>query len=421
MKVKVNVLCSGMRFLHTADLHLGQVLYQNYTREDEHDHFFRQLDQWCKQYNPDALLVSGDIFDIQQPSAATRRRFNEYFAALHRTHPSMRIVITAGNHDSAARIQADNSVWDLAGVTLIGMPPTADCLQRPNGWQEQYIVRMPQGYIIAMPYFVGNRHDMLQSLLDYVSRENSQGLPVVMMAHMALSGMDATGHPNWQSDSNTEIGTLRTIDPADTGTGYDYLALGHIHRPQTLGHHNSTTSHPAPLLRYSGSPLHVNCDEKYHHTVSLVDIDRHGGTVHLTELPIEQLRHFYELPSTPEPFTNAQEALEAISHFASERGSGYFRLRMDYQAALPADFNQQVYQLIEPYHGEVRYNPKILWENTPASPQPVEVPLFQVADLQQMTDPMEFVRQTADHYPGLDLNWLSQAFKEVQQEMENSN
>ena len=56
-----------MKIIHTADLHLGQVIYQNYDRSDEHRHFFRQLEQWCKEEQPDALLVSGDVFDIQQP------------------------------------------------------------------------------------------------------------------------------------------------------------------------------------------------------------------------------------------------------------------------------------------------------------------------------------------------------------------
>ena len=117
-----------MKILHTADLHLGQVMYQNYTREDEHDRFFRQLDAWCGQHRPDALLVSGDIFDIQQPGAAVKRRFNEYFVGLHRRHPGMAIVVVAGNHDSASRIHADNAVWSLGDVKLVGLPPATDCL-----------------------------------------------------------------------------------------------------------------------------------------------------------------------------------------------------------------------------------------------------------------------------------------------------
>ena len=112
-----------MRILHTADLHLGQIMYHYYERVDEHEHFFAQLKEWCAQYKPDALLVSGDVFDIPQPSAAVKEYFNRTFVQIHRQFPDMSIVITAGNHDSASRIEADRSVWGLSGVTLIGHAP----------------------------------------------------------------------------------------------------------------------------------------------------------------------------------------------------------------------------------------------------------------------------------------------------------
>ena len=117
-----------MKILHTADLHLGQVIYQNYDRSDEHRHFFHQLEQWCEEEKPDALLVSGDVFDIQQPSATVKKAFTDYFVHLHQVCPQMHIVITAGNHDSASRIQADSSVWKLANAHLIGTPPAVDSL-----------------------------------------------------------------------------------------------------------------------------------------------------------------------------------------------------------------------------------------------------------------------------------------------------
>lgn len=400
-----------MRFLHTADLHLGQVMYQNYGREDEHQHFFEQLDHWCSEHNPDALLVSGDIFDIQQPSAAIKHAFNEYFVQLHSRYPDMRIVITAGNHDSASRIQADNVVWQLGNVTLIGRPPASDCIAQPDGWQEDYLVRLDgTGYIIALPYMVGVKKDTLQSLLDYVKNENKENLPVVMMGHTAVAGMDFTGH-------NFDIGHLQTLDPSDLGNGYDYLALGHIHRPQTIDHlndeHETTSLYPAGIIRYSGSALHVSCDEKYPHTVSLVDINRHGGDVRLTRLRIDELRHFYELPSDHAAQSH-EEAIEAVKTFAQEGGRGYIRFKMDYNTDLPSDFNQQIYDLLESYDNEIRYNPKIVWTNSPDKKESSEKPVFEVADLQQMTDPMQFIEQTIDRYSGLTLDEIKSAFEEIE-------
>lgn len=400
-----------MRFLHTADLHLGQVMYQNYGREEEHQHFFEQLDHWCNEYHPDALLVSGDIFDIQQPSAATKHAFNDYFVQLHSRYPDIRIVITAGNHDSASRIQADNVVWQLGNVTLIGRPPASDCTAQPDGWQEDYLVRLEGiGYIIALPFMVSAKRETLQSLLDYVKNENKEGLPVVMMGHTAVSGMDFTGH-------NFDIGHIQALEPTDLGNGYDYLALGHIHRPQTIGHlndeHEETSLYTAGVIRYSGSALHVSCDEKYPHTVSLIDIDHHGGEVKLTRLRIDELWHFYELPPDHAAQSH-EEAIEAVKTFAQEGGQGYIRFKMDYNTDLPPDFNQQIYDLLESYDNEIRYNPKIIWTNTPDKKESTEKPVFEVTDLQQMTDPMQFIEQTIDRYNGLTLDEIRSAFEEIE-------
>ena len=90
---------------------------------------------------------------------------------------------------------------------------------------------------------------------------------------------------------------------------------------------------------------------------------------------------------------------------------------MDYHAALPADFNQQVYRLIEPCGGRVRFNPKTVWVNADTEPEPEARPAFAVADLQQMADPMEFIRKTQDNYPELDIDELAEAFREVEAEL----
>lgn len=405
-----------MRIIHTADLHLGQIMYQDYSRNDEHDHFFAQLESWCLNYRPDALVVSGDIFDIQQPGATVKRRFNEYFVHLHNLLPDMAIVITAGNHDSASRIHADNAVWSLGNVKLVGIPPASDSLSRPDGWQLDYIVQLPRGFIVAMPFTLGSRQDIVQSILDYVSQLNSGQKPVVLMGHLAVTGTDFTGH-------NVDIGHLQTVNPDDLGSGFDYMALGHIHRPQTLGYpgeHDPVSIYSAGVIRYSGSPLHVSCDEKYPHTVSLVDIDCHGGMVTLTRLRIDEKLHFYELPLNGVA-SSADEALASLSQFALDHPSFYFRFVLDGSVTLPPDFNQQVYHFIESSQQDIRYNPKPLWVNLPQTDETGSQPLFQVADLQQMTNPMDFIRQTQSHYPEFNIEELAEAFKEVEAEVRRLN
>ena len=404
-----------MKILHTADLHLGQIIYQNYDRSDEHQHFFRQLEAWCREEQPDALLVSGDIFDIQQPSASVKKAFTEYFVQLHRACPAMHIIVVAGNHDSASRLQADNAIWKYADTTLIGMAPSNELLKSPDGWQDNYIVKLPTGYVIALPYMIGERKELLQSLLDYVNEQNTAGLPVVMMGHLAVTGSDATGH-------GFESGKIATQDIASLGQGYDYLALGHIHKPQTIGHPDDAlqeqVSYPSPVVRYSGSALHVSCDETYPHAVSLVEIDRHAGQVSIRQLRIDELRHFFVLPADDTSFTSADDAIEAIKTFAEQHKKGYFRLRIDYTTALPTNFNQMIYDAIAPYDEEIRYNPKIIWTGMPdKDPAEAVKPAFEVADLQQMTDPFNFIEKTIHQYPDLNLDEVREAFREITEEV----
>lgn len=402
-----------MRIIHTADLHLGQVIYQNYDRSDEHRHFFSQLKSWCQEYKPDALVVSGDLFDIQQPSAVCKKAFNDYFVDVRKSCPDMTIVLTAGNHDSASRIQADSAVWGLADTIMVGTPPATN---PADGWESKYIVALPSGYIIAMPYMPNERKELLQHLLDVVADRNSDGKPVVMMGHTAVTGLDLLGH-------NIEIGTLRTQDTDSFGSGFDYLALGHIHKPQTIGHlddaHKLEVTYPAPVVRYSGSALHVSCDEAYPHSVSLVDIDRRGGEVTIRQLRIDELRHFYVLPQDGAAYTSSDDAIRAVQDFCDEFKQGYIRLQVEHDTELPPNFNQMVYDILAKTQDEVRYNPKVIWHGIPEPAKgKADRHTFEVETFQQMSDPFEFVRTTIEQYPGLDLKEVEEAFREVRVEVD---
>ena len=407
-----------MKIIHTADLHLGQIIYQSYDRVDEHQHFFSQLTEWCHSERPDALLVSGDIFDIQQPSAATKKAFNDYFVSLHQACPEMHIVITAGNHDSASRIQADNSVWKLHKTHLIGIPPSLELLASDDTtWMNDYIITLESGYIIALPFMMGERQPLIQAILDHVAEMNTSLKPVVMMGHLAITGMDATGH-------DIEIGKIKTLEIEAVGRGYDYLALGHIHKPQTIGHQEDCMTleritYPAGVIRYSGSALHVSCDEQYPHTVSVIDIDKHGGSVSIRQLRIHELRHFYTLPLSGASYLSEKEALDGIKDFCiNNLEGGYIRLQIDYNIGLSANFTQQVYDLIAPYNGKVRYNAKIIWTGAPSIDESAQQKsIFEIADLQQMTDPMTFIERTFSQYPRLNLEEVRIAFEEVKAEI----
>ncbi|MGM9804222.1 MAG: exonuclease SbcCD subunit D, partial [Muribaculaceae bacterium] len=411
-----------MKIIHTADLHIGQTIYQHYDRSDEHRHFFNQLEQWCRQERPDALVVSGDIFDIQQPGASVKQEFVQYFVQLHQACPDMHIIVTAGNHDSAMRLQADSAIWTYANTHLVGTAPARSMItgSQDNTWQQQYIIDIGTAYVIALPYMAANCGEALQCLLQTVQQNNLSNKPVVVMAHMAVTGCDMQGH-------NIELGTLVTQALDSLPQGYDYLALGHIHKPQTINHPqdsmvlNDTVTYPAGVARYSGSALHVSCDEAYPHTVTVVEIDHHGGDVNIRQLRINELRHFHLLPQQGY-FTDANEAIEAIKQFAENNSDAYLRLHFHYNTNVPTDFNTRVYDLLESYNRNLRYNPKHLWHGAPAiNVANDDNTIFEIADLQQMTNPLEFITTTIDQYPGIDLDMITSAFKEIEEEVRHIN
>lgn len=400
-----------MKFLHTADWHIGQVLYQNYDRTDEHEYFFQQLKKWCDEHKPDALLVSGDIFDIQQPSAAVKRFYNDNLVRIAKQNPNMRIVVTAGNHDSASRLAADKSLWESIGCTVVGIPPTAELASQAD-WQADFVVELPSGFIIALPHMNGNRQELTQSILDYVASKNSDNKPVVLMAHTAISTANAEGH--------SEIGKMVTQPVEEWGSGYDYLALGHIHKPQTLGYldeNQEESIYPAGIARYSGSALHVSCDEKYPHSISLVELNEHGGEVKVKRLRIDELRHFYELPGNGDAAKTAEDALRTVKEFCDTNKSSYIRLHIDFSAQIPADFDQNVYAILELHGNDIRYNPKVVWNGVPTTTSQKEKVVFQVAELQEMKNPMDFIEKTKELYPDLNLEDVRAAFEEVAAEV----
>lgn len=398
-----------MKILHTADLHLGQTLYCGYSRADEHQHYFEQLRSWCQEHHPDAFLLSGDVFDTPQPGISVKKAFNTLVALLRRENPEMDIIITSGNHDSQSRLQAESPIMEISNITLIGTAP--DHLPGSEDWMQHFVVERPYGYIIALPHMAYSRNEIFQQTLDYVSSRNTQGLPVVLMGHLAITGMDTTGH---------EIGRIQTQPITTLGSGYDYAALGHIHRPQTLGHiedeRQERSVYPAPVARFSGSALHVSCDEKYPHTASLVEIDRHEGEVAITRLRIDELLHFYELPEK-DPAQTLDDILQAVQTFCESGRKGYFRLRIDTSAKLPPDLDQQIYRIIESSDDKIRYNPKPIWvgDDKQASDE-TEREQFQIAEIQQMDSPIEFIEKTADQYPKLDIEEIKEMFREVEAE-----
>ena len=139
------------------------------------------------------------------------------------------------------------------------------------------------------------------------------------------------------------------------------------------------------------------------------------------QLRIDELRHFHVLPHEG-AYHSAEEAIAGVAQFAKDHATGYFRLRVDYAVALPSNFNQMVYDELLAYGDEIRYNPKIIWEGQAEErTDAMGKPTFEVAELQEIQNPMDFIEKTKNQYEHLDLDMVRKAFEEVEAEIVRMN
>lgn len=317
-----------MKILHTSDWHLGHSLYEH-DREEEQKNVMKQIINVVEQEQPDALLISGDVFDKNTPHNAAQKLYQNTLLEAHDKAPNMKIIITAGNHDSKSMLEIYKELWTRENVVVVGQLEY-DEQKQPN--YQRHIIPITDkdkktiGYVIAVPHIyernfpavVGDEDEQnrqrafFQHLIDLTNEQNTQHLPVVMMAHLTVCNADLTGHDNAQV-----IGTLEAVAREDLGEGYNYLALGHIHRPQNFVSDNNC------IARYCGSPLAMSFDEQFTHSVSLVTFDSENHA-NIEDVPLVNPKPLLTIPVEP---SLLKEALEEVAALPDEQ-CGYLRLNL---------------------------------------------------------------------------------------------
>ncbi len=246
-----------MKILHTADWHLGKKLYKQELTE-EHQLFFEWLIQTIKERKIDVLLISGDVFDLSNPPTEARALY--YWFLRKMIEQKCKIIITGGNHDSASMLNAPKDILAMLDVVVIG-GATANI--------EDEIIDLGEVIICAVPYLrdmdirqavqaesvegriesvrngIKNHYDILAN----ICRERYTGMPVIAMGHLYAQGSITS-----ESEREIQIGNLAAFGEADFSETFDYVALGHIHRPQRVGGKEH--------IRYSGSPIALSFSEK---------------------------------------------------------------------------------------------------------------------------------------------------------------
>ena len=330
------------RFIHTSDWHLGQNFY-GYDRSEEQSDFLRQLADIVHEQQPDALLVSGDIYHTAAPSSAAVGMYVKGMLDIHEACPTMAIIVIAGNHDSASRLQSESLLWQVAGVTVLG--GIARNSEGLADLDSHIITVKDKAIIAAVPYAHPTSFPLIEAgtmdaglrqrayfdaLLKRVDQLNPDKLPVALMAHLAVSDTDYTGH-----DRNME---MEWVDIDVLGGGYDYAALGHIHRPQQV----------SERARYCGTPVPVSFDEQCPHSVSLVEIDGHGSVPVVKELSIKNIRPLHTVPAGDAvPF---EEALNKVLERRDIKDA-YIRLNVAVERYLPHGAQERAAKVVSEQQG----------------------------------------------------------------------
>lgn len=315
-----------MKILHTGDWHLGHSLY-NYDRTDEHRAMIGEIAAIAGRERPDAMIISGDLFHTPTPSAAAQHLMVEGMMKLRAAHPGMTIVVTAGNHDSGTRHEVFARPWREFNIHFIGT--------LSDNPAEHLIEVEGKGVIVAIPYtHPRNMPDGLLTDLIGMARDMAGERPVAVSAHTTVAGVDFTGHDFAGEES---VGGIDTVGLDSFGQGWDYLALGHIHRPQWV----AGSGHKA---RYAGTPLAVSFDESYPHSVSIVEIDRAGETPRLKSVVIEPTRPLVSLPAAGQwaPWPRVRQMLEEFP----DDNNAYLRLNVEVDDFLPADAADEVAAIV---------------------------------------------------------------------------
>lgn len=314
-----------MKIIATSDWHIGNLFHGNY-RLPEHKHFLKWLLNQIEEQKPDALLVAGDVFDNSNPSADAQSAYYGFLADATQSCPSMQIVITAGNHDSASRLEAPRALLTRHKVEIRGNVHRNWIKNEDGGlWEVDYDDLMiplkgedgKQVVVLAVPYL---RSDVVQnanysagvnSFLRELTQKASEEYPntsLVMMAHMYTKGADIAER---DASEKIVIGGQEEVNMEGWEEHPDYLTCGHIHKRQHIWNTN--------WARYTGSILPMSFAEKdYHHGVDLISIDGdHKPKVEFLEY--EPQHKLCILPNDGEELT-PKKLLKRIQSELADRG-----------------------------------------------------------------------------------------------------
>ena len=289
-----------MRFFHLADLHLGKRLGNVNLIEDQR-YMLKQVLALIEQHRPEALLLAGDIYDKAAPGVEAVELFDEFLTAV--AAADIPLLIISGNHDSPERLDfarhilAKQKIYVSGAFTGHMEEVTLTDSFGPLTFRLMPFVRPAQ----VRRFFPDEELPTYDAAFARIMKEQplEEGRRYVLMAHQFITNMGE--EPQRSESEQINVGGLDNIE-ATVFSGYSYVALGHIHRPQTIGGEH---------IRYAGSPLKYSFSEVNHHkSLPMVDIDG-SGKASVQLLPITPLRDLRRIKGTLARLTSAETVAAA--------------------------------------------------------------------------------------------------------------
>lgn len=277
-----------MKFIHLSDLHIGKRVNEFSMIEDQ-EYILKRILKIIDDEAPDGVIIAGDVYDKPVPSAEAVELFDDFIVRLSKRDLSVYII--SGNHDSPERLAFGNRLMAASNIYFSSVY---------NGKTERFELTDEYGTTaIHMLPFVKPSHirrfypdDKIESYTDAIEvavREMkiNQGNRNIIITHQFVTGAE-------RSDSeDISVGGTDNVD-ASAFDNFDYVALGHIHRPQNVG---------SEIIRYCGSPLKYSFSESpYEKSVTVVKLKEKGNTSVRT-VPLTPMRDMVELKGTYDELT----------------------------------------------------------------------------------------------------------------------
>lgn len=308
-----------MRLLHTSDWHLGQTLH-NYERGYEHQRFLDWLLDTLVAERVDVLLVAGDVFDNANPSAASQKQLYVFLQQARARLPALQLVVVAGNHDSAGRLEAPAPLLAAHGTHVIG-----HLLRGDDGQIDLERLLLPltgadgqvQAWCLAVPFLrpgdvpklpAGDTQDaylggialLYRQLADLALARRRPGQAILAMGHCHMVG----GEMSNDSERRIVIGGTEMLPSGIFDTSIAYAALGHLHKAQAVGGQEH--------IRYCGSPIPLSFAEvNYRHQVLCLDID--GEQLReVRAIAVPRAVPLLRVPAAPAPINEVLAQLAAL-------------------------------------------------------------------------------------------------------------